>query len=267
MGEIDYLYNVAVEVTRRCNLECTHCMRGNAEDVDLKIDHWSTLLRKVDRFGTVTLTGGEPLLKPDILYEMTQYVYDQYQIGDWYMATNATIFGDDQERALDAWMQLVPHPDTTGVDISNDEWHRQYIEGTVPVCDQAPHAHDALMEWGYKWPHANGASRVHFKYGRLTQGPGYVIDMQPKPHDLVATGRWKGGSPRLPEPDTLRLRIEGDQRGTHEGILLMNVYGDIFAGCDLSFQDQRDKLGYICHVDDLSWAVLEACEHSTYDEY
>jgi radical SAM protein len=61
------------ETTRACPLACAHCRASailNRSDVELSTDEGRTLLRSVTRFGrpfpTVVLTGGDPLMRPDL---------------------------------------------------------------------------------------------------------------------------------------------------------------------------------------------------------
>ena len=42
-----YIKNLCIEITRRCNMRCAHCMRGNAEAVDISLRHITNLLRHV----------------------------------------------------------------------------------------------------------------------------------------------------------------------------------------------------------------------------
>jgi MoaA/NifB/PqqE/SkfB family radical SAM enzyme len=60
-------FRVALEVTRRCNLACLHCFVPN-EPRDPALPRLLGLLRALAEFGgrKVILTGGEPLLRPDL---------------------------------------------------------------------------------------------------------------------------------------------------------------------------------------------------------
>lgn len=56
---IDY---IAIEVTRRCNLRCAHCLRGNAQNIDISTKTLDTLVEQVDEIYKIFFTGGEPTL-------------------------------------------------------------------------------------------------------------------------------------------------------------------------------------------------------------
>lgn len=56
---------VTVELTRRCDMACLHCMRGNAMDADISLSHIDEFLDQADIIDTLSLTGGEPGLALD----------------------------------------------------------------------------------------------------------------------------------------------------------------------------------------------------------
>lgn len=63
--QIADIYHLAIEVTRRCNMECAHCLRGDAQAVDMTqeiVDRFVDGLEEGMSIGDVTLTGGEPSL-------------------------------------------------------------------------------------------------------------------------------------------------------------------------------------------------------------
>lgn len=51
-----------VEVTRRCNMHCAHCLRGDAENVDLLNVDIDSVLDQTEAIGRLIITGGEPTL-------------------------------------------------------------------------------------------------------------------------------------------------------------------------------------------------------------
>ncbi len=53
---------LVIEVTRRCNMACGHCLRGDAEDVDLLGIDIDGVLDQTEAIGRLIVTGGEPTL-------------------------------------------------------------------------------------------------------------------------------------------------------------------------------------------------------------
>lgn len=56
-----------IEVTRRCQLQCKHCMRGDSQDIDISYDAIDNLLNNTEMIGKLSFTGGEPTLNLDII--------------------------------------------------------------------------------------------------------------------------------------------------------------------------------------------------------
>jgi heme b synthase len=93
---------VAWEVTRQCNLSCLHC-RASAVlgpyDDELTTDEGLKLLDQIREVGqpVIILTGGEPLLRPDI-FELARY---GHEIGlRMVMAVNGTLLDPATARKL-----------------------------------------------------------------------------------------------------------------------------------------------------------------------
>lgn len=61
---VNYVY---LEITRRCTLECIHCMRGNRQNIDMSEEILDNALRDVTHIHELDLGGGEPLLAPQII--------------------------------------------------------------------------------------------------------------------------------------------------------------------------------------------------------
>ena len=56
------VYSLILEVTRRCNMCCAHCLRGEAENIDMQKETIDKVLDLVDKIECVTFSGGEPSL-------------------------------------------------------------------------------------------------------------------------------------------------------------------------------------------------------------
>lgn len=72
-------WTASLEITRRCNLRCTHCLRGPShEDDGLVIDEVRQLVDQLAELGCMklTFTGGEPFARPDFL-AILEYAWQQ----------------------------------------------------------------------------------------------------------------------------------------------------------------------------------------------
>jgi|GEM_PF-6966186 len=57
--------NISIEVTRKCNLKCRHCCRGEAQNKDISPIYFDILLNQVNYIDHLTFTGGEPSLNTE----------------------------------------------------------------------------------------------------------------------------------------------------------------------------------------------------------
>ena len=66
-------YSLVIEVTKRCNMNCRHCLRGNAQDKDMDFHTILPLLERTRAVSTLSFTGGEPTLNVKIMEEILDY--------------------------------------------------------------------------------------------------------------------------------------------------------------------------------------------------
>ena len=102
-------YNIRslfLETTRRCNLCCDHCMRGDAQNLDLTKELIDELFDKLKGVNITTLvfTGGEPTLNPDIIvYTINKIMDENISVGFIQMISNGQEFNRDIARAFDRY--------------------------------------------------------------------------------------------------------------------------------------------------------------------
>lgn len=58
---------LSIEITRRCNMVCTHCVRGTTQAIDINRSHIDALLNQTELIGSLFFAGGEPLLNLDAM--------------------------------------------------------------------------------------------------------------------------------------------------------------------------------------------------------
>lgn len=54
--------DLILEITRRCNLKCAHCAKGDAQNLDMSKEIMDRILEQTEGIGTLRFTGGEPTL-------------------------------------------------------------------------------------------------------------------------------------------------------------------------------------------------------------
>lgn len=84
-----YIDNLILEVTRQCNLRCSHCLRGSAQRLKMSTDILTRACAG-NYICTVTFTGGEPSLACDVIEEFINLVkWRGTTFSHFYVVTNA----------------------------------------------------------------------------------------------------------------------------------------------------------------------------------
>ena len=89
--------NLTLEVTRRCNMNCAHCLRGDAQNLDMNKEIVDKVLEDIECINQVFFTGGEPSLNIPIMdYFFEQAIKKGITIGSFGLVTN----GKEKQREL-----------------------------------------------------------------------------------------------------------------------------------------------------------------------
>lgn len=87
---------LAIELTRKCNLQCVHCSNGDAQDLTITEEIIDRIFEDVADCGKICIVGGETMLALDKL----EYLIDKIISSEWTTAeiqftTNGTIICDE----------------------------------------------------------------------------------------------------------------------------------------------------------------------------
>ena len=216
--------NLVIEVTRRCNMLCPHCLRGDQQEKDISFE----VLQKIaDTFGyisTIAFTGGEPSLNSWAIDKFIDLCRSQeVGIGSFYIATNGKKYSD---RFLKSLMNLWIYCDdneVSQVTVSRSDFHEDQDEREIEKikCFRFVDERENLTE---KYLIAEGRALDNF-YCRINR-----------------------------EPD--KFEIEDDQ--IIGGSLYITVDGDIIPGCDFSYDRmEEEKVGNILKDDIMEVLPIE----------
>jgi len=99
--------------TENCNLRCIHCYQENYMVKDLpekKIfsiaDIINNTLKKWNKFGRISLTGGEPFIRKNILYRLLDYFENTEQIYWVGILSNGTLIDEEDAARLTSYSKL-----------------------------------------------------------------------------------------------------------------------------------------------------------------
>lgn len=113
-------YNqLGIELTRRCNEACAHCLRGPAEDVDLSEEVIDALFDNNDIYliENLLLSGGEPTMNGKGLnYLVNKIIEKRVIVGNYRIIINGTYYSEEFGAAI---KKLHEYIDKIG-------WNRKY---------------------------------------------------------------------------------------------------------------------------------------------
>ena len=119
--------------TRRCNLNCRHCFRGDAENVSIEKEYIDKLLCQCEKIKTLCFTGGEPFLEPDVIDYAIDYLdKNNIPLERISITTNGTIYNDMKViKALQKAYSYIKKNYEDGyilITISNDKYHNNNLQ-------------------------------------------------------------------------------------------------------------------------------------------
>lgn len=136
--------SLGLEVTRKCNEKCEHCMRGEPQNLDLSKKYVDKLLMEKDIIiVNLIFSGGEPLLNEElILYTINKIIDKNLPVLSISMTTNGTIYSEKVLNAFDKFSKsrkkffryfcrIFNIKDYSSIRFSNDQFHKNYNDEIV----------------------------------------------------------------------------------------------------------------------------------------
>lgn len=128
--------HLTVEITRRCQLKCAHCLNGDAQNVDMSAEIIDKLLDSVCSIGTLFFTGGEPTINlGGMRYFLDKIKSNNIALYKLQFITNGCEVSEDIINLIKEYYEYITYDKTYGVhkiiiSISNDIYHKQ--SGATP---------------------------------------------------------------------------------------------------------------------------------------
>lgn len=109
-----------LEITRRCTLECAHCMRGNRQNIDMSEEILDNALKDVTHIHELDLGGGEPLLVPQVIESIINKIRTYgIKVDKISFTTNGTVLTPRIVELLRKLQEIAP----LNVRLSHDKFH------------------------------------------------------------------------------------------------------------------------------------------------
>ena len=120
--------NLCIEITRRCNMACAHCLRGNAQMKDITHEVIDKALENVTSIGSLTFTGGEPSLNvPAMRYALEKCEEEGIFVSSFYVVTNGKLVTNEFLHVLMDWYVFCAEnggeAEYCGIALSKDRFH------------------------------------------------------------------------------------------------------------------------------------------------
>ena len=125
-----YIQNLALNVTDNCNLECSHCLRGDRCNKNISDDVIEATLSQVKGVGNLSITGGEPTLAIDRIEKIIDFIItNNIYIEEFTTTINGTIYSEKLLELLKVMDNYINDEEVLSMfAISCDKFHLDEIE-------------------------------------------------------------------------------------------------------------------------------------------
>lgn len=213
--------DLVIEVTRRCNMACSHCLRGKAENINISDDILNAFFGKIkgSDFRSLTITGGEPSLAVDRIKAVLKYLKKyKISVGHFYMVTNAKYCPDSFLKVIFDMYMYSEEKELFEISYSNDKFHDDLNEKNIEKLSA-------------------------FKFFNPKNSEDYPLDEYRLLSEGEAKENYGGNSVPLSHYDF-------DDDSINDGMFYLNCNGNIVPCCDLSYESQEMEELILCNVND-----------------
>ena len=220
------LGTLAVELTRKCNMKCGHCMRGTAQRKDMPDDVMDAIVEKTrgSSICTLLIGGGESSLAPERLMTLAKKMAEANTYpGIFYIVTNGKRMSEEFMRAVAYVYETCSE---TYLTISNDNMH----ERLSPSYVESMKAKISWMTTG--------------RYGSLEVGTRYGEDEhRHTTESILKMGRGATECCGFRGDTVCAYDVLGEKRHgldpLGEDMFYVDVDGNVWPSCDLSYRFMR----------------------------
>lgn len=213
---IETIDQLVIEVTRKCNMNCMHCLRGKAQDLDFDPILLKTFLSKLEYVSTLTMGGGEPSLAPDsITGVVEEFENSGVSVGQTAIITNGKAITKEFVWAL---CELNKISEEFWLYVSKDKYHEEIpdknlklLKGFNPIDKEV---YTVILE---------GKAREN----------SVMFEQNP-----------------ISEIGNDKFTIESNS--IYEDEVYLNVKGNVIGGCNWSYESQDNPQHIICSIKDFS---------------
>ena len=210
--------DLVIELTRRCNMACQHCLRGCAQAIDINKELIRKALDPFERINMLTLTGGEPSLVPKLIsYTITYVIERGIELGSFYVVTNGKVYSPSMIHTLRRAYYYADEKEMCCLSVSVDPYHddnysvlRRYENEIFYRPDKiSPNIDEYLINEGRAYENGIGVRNL-------------------KPRDWIS-----------PDDTYTYTTKNGDEVLVVDNLMYVTALGDVLLECDLSYENQE----------------------------
>jgi organic radical activating enzyme len=219
-----FIKDLTIEITRKCNFTCGHCLRGDAQNSDFDIKYLKNFLSVTDvtEIETISFTGGEPFLNPKGIIEVIELLKkNKILIRGYTIVTNGSIFSLETLDSIAQLHDFCTENYKSRVIVSNSKWHKEDKN------------HTGFIEWDeILLKHKDSIQSL--KYGKSLADVRMELE-DGNYHIIISEGRGENIA-------------ESNPNHTHDififsGMIYINANGKIIENnCNMSYESQKNRL-------------------------
>lgn len=216
-----------LEVTQRCNMSCAHCLRGDANNVDMTEEVVNKALKDVESITSLCFSGGEPSLNVPIIEYTLQYCKEHdISVYSFFVATNGKKITIDFLMAMIKWYAYVDEcggeSDMCELALSQDRFHEEIDPHNISLL---------------------GALSFFSSESKKTDFDSVYLINEGRAKDLDS--RFKKRTPNY-------YGLSGEvfeERISVETLLYISAIGDVKTDCDVAFDNDACTIGNVLEED------------------
>lgn len=218
--------NLILEITRKCNMKCRHCLRGNCQNKNITKELMEKVLSQINSIHCVVFGGGEPTLNLDAISDFIE-IANLYnvEVGNFYIVTNAKVFKQRLINLCEELWNFCFDNEISGLAISDDLFHREWRNEEKFKLNKSRYLYDE--EYDEPRPYVC----FHKEVSDSTAYEG-LIKMGRADENCIAN---RNKSVYLPYVDQQEFKDE-TYMNVLDGDLYISYDGRIFPDCDLSYK-------------------------------
>lgn len=265
---------LVLETTRRCNMSCSHCLRGDAQNLDMPDTVLEHVFKTPMTLGSVVLSGGEPSLAVPVLQNILQHIKTNRIPTTFYLVTNGKNISSNPEflhTLLDWSIYCQPYTydyfgeEYKSIALSEDEFHEEISQKDRRIL----HMFGNYSEFDKKIKKSN--KNFHAYPVLINEGRARDLDYIQKREIASYLKRCFGNC-----DDNIVYSISIEQTSSDTAVRLelmepsitVNVHGWVLANCDNAYDNPVNLLGILSDTHslfDILKETQEIMEHADDD--